>query len=621
MILLIAYPVYFFSSNFKKYTKERKSAELLIHTVILFVIVAVLGGIWAIPEIVAPFIPQKPEPTSEATPVESQEMSPEIPQEESYETPPETSPAESQPITIEKLMELWKKNLPASSTFRWIIVVTIFTFLAWLLGHEHGNNRWLRSVLTIVAMIALGWLVNFWMGILFLSVPMIAVYYSALRDLALIVMPASNPEDKVEQKKRINAFISYAWGTQSPMTVVNDHAWKKYDPRIPGDITWNFSEFPLPLINKLDRPGVVWTRSHQTVAISGGTQFKRIENPGISFTGRLERLDQVFDLRTQLRSREIEVVSKDGIRFIARYFTAFRIDNENWIEETYSKLRALNLNLRGANRLSYTQGSFPFSHLRVQATLGVTSTKVSEGTPLIYWDQWVMNVIEDQTRKVISQKNLDEMWRPANDYKFANAMDVIADEIKGNAEMTLRVAGILLFVARVVNFSFPTKKDSEDSAQDKKSEDDAPYKKKDEAKEKNDEAAKQKKKKELDEISRQQIATWGSEWERRRHSILAEAEAEAERAQQEARAYAESLLLNSIAEGLQKTHEINPELPRHVIAMRFLSSLQDYVHKELEEEEEEEGPGQSSEKKKREKLSRYLQEWQEMYFSSRGVEK
>ena len=161
-----------------------------------------------------------------------------------------------------------------------------------------------------------------------------------------------------------------------------------------------------------------------------------------------------------------------------------------------------------------------------------------------------MNVIEDQTRKIISQKNLDEMWRPANDYKFANTMDVIANELKGNSEVILRAAGILLVASRVVNFKFPF----------------------------TDEQG--------DEIAKQQIHTWGSEWERKRHGILAEAEADQNAHNRRARAYAESLLLNSIAEGLQKTYEINPELPRHVIAMRFLSSLQDYVHKEAPEEEE-----------------------------------
>lgn len=224
------------------------------------------------------------------------------------------------------------------------------------------------------------------------------------------------------------------------------------------------------------------------------------------------------------------------------------MDPETWSKETYDKLRPTNTLLRGADKPSYTKGSFPYSSLRVQAALGVTSTKAIAGNPIIYWDQWAINVVEDQTRKVISQKNLDEMWRPAEDKKFASAMDIIAKEIKENTETTLRAAGILLVVARVVGFQFPLPPEpTSDSPQ-------------------------------IDGISKQQIETWGSEWDRKRAEILDEAKAESEHAQEEARAHAESLFLNSIAEGLQKTKEMNPDLPRYVIAMRFLSTLKNYLH-------------------------------------------
>lgn len=557
--LLIAYPAYFFSSNLRKYTDERRSPELLSQTVLLILIVFGIAFVWALPDMIWWIWFNKP------VAIEANVIS---------------------DIQLERVLT-WGELAWVFSSVRLTVALAVFFALSFRLGREHGKRRWLASALGHIGVIVLGWLINRWMGILFISVPAIAVYYGALYSLANVVLPASDPEDRAEKKKKFFVLAAYTWGTQSPITVVDGHAWKKYEPRIPGDITWQFSDFPIPLLSKLQRPGLIWTKSHQAATISGGNRFKRVENPGVSFIGKLERLDQVFDLRLQLRSREIEAFSKDGIRFNVRYFTAFRVDREDWDRDLYSQIRRQNPFLRGADRLSYVRGSFPFSHARIQATLGITSTMVSEGTPLILWDQWVMNVIENQTRKVISQKNLDEMWRPANDYKFANAMDVIADEIRKNSEMTLRAAGILLLASRVVNFTFPRKEEQDDL------------------------------------IANQQIHTWGSEWERKRHNILAEAEAEAERAQQEARAYAESLLLNSIAEGLQKTQEINPELPRHVIAMRFLSSLQDYVHKELSEEDddEDEASSQVGERKKREKLGKYFQEWQDIFFSGRGARK
>jgi hypothetical protein len=249
------------------------------------------------------------------------------------------------------------------------------------------------------------------------------------------------------------------------------------------------------------------------------------------------------------------VVSQDGIKFKARVFTAFRMDPETWTKETYDKLRPLNPLLRAADKPSYTSGSFPFSHNRIQAALGITGSLAASPETIIPWDRWALNVVEDAARKVISQKTLDELWRPKNDKKYADALDIIAQEIKDSVIPILRSAGILPYATRIVNFRFPTENGQSDG------------------------------------IVMQQIASWGSEWQRKRSQILAKAEAEAERAQQEARAYAESMLLNSIAEGLQRTQEMHPRLPRYVIAMRFLSALQDYIHKTPEGEGEGESEG------------------------------
>jgi hypothetical protein len=517
LLLFFSYPLYFFAANLKKYVKEKKSGALLTETIILIVVVGVLGFFWALPEVLWRLV----------------------------------TLALRMPFN---LLTEWTNWAWLFSSVRWLEAFGAFYSIAWHFGKENGGTRWRESTLLHFGVMTLGWFFYRWLGLFLIALPILWAYRASLGNLASIVVPASDPEDRAEQKRRRNAFLSYTWGIQSPMTVVDGHAWKEYKPRINGDIAWSFADFPFPIIKNLDwRPGIIWTRSHQAIAITGGTKFKRIEPPGLSFTGRLERLDQVFDLRLQLRTREIEVVSKDGVHFVARYFAAFRIDNEEWKPDVYDALRPRNALLRGADKLSYTKGSFKFSAPRIQATLGVTSTKAATGDPL-YWDQWVMNIVEEHTRQVISQKKLDEMWRPAKDEKFANALDLIAKEIKESCETIVRSAGILLYVARVVNFRFLPKDGAKPG--------------------------------EMDEISGQQIATWKSEWDRRRDQVLAEANAESERAQQEARAYAEAVLLNAIAEGLEKTSEINPNLPRYVIAMRFLSALQDYIHKQPVEGED-----------------------------------
>jgi hypothetical protein len=453
-------------------------------------------------------------------------------------------------------------------TLRWIIFTLLMIGITSLYGKKFGENRWLYSTIGHVAVIFIGWLIQRWVGIVFISAPIIAAYYAALYSLAIVILPASDPDDRSEKQKRFLVLVSYTWGAQRPLIVPDGHAWNKPDTRISGDI---MSDLPVP--------GLVWARSHQVVGITAGTKFKRVDGPGMAYTGKLERPLQVIDLRIQTRSNVIDVVSKDGINFKAVVVAVFRLDPDTWNPELYDQLRLMNPILRGADRPSYTKGSFPFNHLRAQAAIGVTSSKVG-GDASVYWDQWVLNVVEDSARQVISKKNLDELWRPTKDKKLANALDKIAEEVKEIAVLTVRSAGILLMGSRVVNFRFSEEGKS-------------------------------------DEISEQQVESRSSEWKRKRIEIMADAEAESERTQQEAHAYAESLLLNSIAEGLQKTGEMHPRLPRYVIAMRYLSALQDYIHKQPPEADSEQDKKLKEYDNKVKELQDYFKSWQARFPSGK----
>ena len=565
-ILIALYPLYSFFTGLNKAVKEGKGRELVFQTLISYLLALIALVVWFLPEIVWVIL--------------------------FLVFGPALSP-----------FDKWEKLAWLISYWRLAVALGFFSFWVRLLGREFGNERWRASLRGLWIIVWLGAILARWMGIIFISLPLIWAYFALLGDLARSIMPYSNPEDRAERRKRTHAFISYTWGIQSPMVLVNEHAWAKHETRIPGDITWAFTDFPLPFIGRLlERPGLVWTPAHQVSAITGGTTFKRVDGPGVAFTGKLERLDQVFDLRLQLRTREIEAVSRDGVHFRARYFTAFRLDNQAWDRDLYHAMLHKNILLRNADKPGHTEGSFPFSKERIQATLSVTGTRAVSGDPLIYWDQWVMNVVEDQTRKVISQKKLDEMWRPANDSKFANAMDVLAAEIKKETEAVLHSAGILVFVARVVNFQFPVKKAKKEDDKEEKKEGDKEEKK---------EGDKEEKK--MDDISKQLLDAWLSENERQRIEKLSKAQAEADFAEQEARVYAESLLLNTIVESLQRAHEMDKDLPPHVIAMRFLTALQNYAHKQPLGETDKETDSEMV-KKKMSELSKAFKTWQENFF-------
>jgi len=510
VVILAGYPIYYIVGHIRK----SKLGELVRQITIVAIMVMVVGFFWWLPQLAGSYV---------ATIFPWTE------------------------IIAPKFDILLNRASHLATLFRWIEIAIAGFFLARLGGKEYGENRWFQSWLGHFGTIFLGLLVGRWMGIFFISMPLLAGYYWSLYNLAIIILPTSDPENRLERWMRFCILVSYTWGIQSPLYITNENSWGEIETRIPGDFTWDFSDFPIPLLGKLKlRPGMVWTRSHQVVSISGGTIFKRVDGPGVCFIGPLERPDQVFDLRLQLRTNKIDVVSKDGVGFKAVVFAGFRLDNEDWDDQIYDKLRLMNSLLRGGRKLTHTVGSFRYSHIRVQAALGTTGTKISADNLMVYWDQWALNVVEDHARKVISQKNLNELWRPEKDKQFANALDIIANEIRENAGPILRAAGILLVVSRVVNLDFTN----------------------------GDEKA--------DDVLNQQLATWASEWKKKCLDISSKAQAESEHAQQEAQAYAEQILLNSVADGLQKAHEMHPRIPRYVIAMRFLTALQEYIHQSAE---------------------------------------
>jgi hypothetical protein len=314
------------------------------------------------------------------------------------------------------------------------------------------------------------------------------------------------------------------------MYVVADHTGRQIEKRIDGEITRDFR-----------MPGVIWTRSHQVAGITAGVQFKRVDGPGAIFTYKFERPFQVIDLRSQSRSSEIDVTSQEGINYKALISIVFRIDREVWTKELYDEIRQRNPLLRGGERLSYTLGSFPFSHIRVRAALSTTGAINSkDDAAIVYWDQWTLTQVEEIARQVLALQPINGFWQLEGG--VTNTLDKISDEIKNKAASPLRTVGIHLLSARIVNFRFPEETEGK-----------------------------------IDLISKQQIETWKAAWERKRTETISIAEAEASRVQQEAWAYAQSLLLTSIAEGFEKAHDLYPDLPRSVIAMLFFGAIQDYI--------------------------------------------
>jgi hypothetical protein len=78
-------------------------------------------------------------------------------------------------------------------------------------------------------------------------------------------------------------------------------------------------------------------------------------------------------------------------------------------------------------------------------------------------------------------------------------------------------------------------------------------------------------------VVKQQIATWSAAWEKRASELLADGQAQAERLELEAKAYARYMFLTMVAEGLEKAKGVNKDLPKHVVAMRTIAAMEELL--------------------------------------------
>lgn len=429
-----------------------------------------------------------------------------------------------------------------------------FYLLVYFFTKEHGEKRGTNSILFHLTVATLGWFFGNWFGILFISTPILAVYYNSMFHLANGIIPISDAENKEEKWQRFRVFFWYTWGLQYPLQIADDKnsSERKSETRIVGSSSTSFSS-----------PGIIWLKSHQAAALTVGINFSRVEGPKVIFTKPFERLLEVVDLRTHLRSSSIDAVTKDGVRFKAGVFASFSLDREEWSVETYSQLFHKNhVLLHGKKPDANIDGIYPFSRPRVHSALmmrGKTSD-TPEKQNVVYWDDRVMNQVEIAATHILSDRRFDELWHPINDGPGMSALDEIADKLKERVSSNLLAHGVRLFAARVVRFDFSEYKESKHNDHDDEKVDN----------------------KEYDNVVKQHIKAWQVDWESQKSNILANANAESNRLQHEARAYAQSVLLTAIADGLQQTRIRYPNLPRHVIAMHFMGALEQMAHTQSE---------------------------------------
>ena len=429
------------------------------------------------------------------------------------------------PYYLEKLLQV-------NELARWVRWAEIFIIgFIFFKKRKQAGSRGITSFLFHFSLLFISWLIDRWIGILVIAAPLLFIYYYISSRVALSVIPFSNPNDKTERRKRIEIFISYLWGLQLPLWKTASINENEADKRIDG----------APSFWK-NLNGMVWTYPHQIAGISNGPKF-RADGPGLTFLSKDEQPFEIIDLRSRSCKSTIKAISKDGISLMMEVSISFVLDSEAWTRDYYQELLRANTMLRdGKEPNKNLDGTFPYSQARARSVLSYRSKKLSaEGEEQIQrWEDHVLALAEEAAREAVSERGVEDLWK-ARENETGTAAEEIANKIKILVRKDLQKVGITLLSAKASNFCFK------------------------------DEAINNAIK---DEVEQQNIATWSVEWERHRAISIANGQAEAERIQQEAHAYAHSVLLTSIADGLKQTRALHPNLPRYVIAMRFVGALE-----------------------------------------------
>jgi hypothetical protein len=441
------------------------------------------------------------------------------------------------PITMEKAT-----GTPAS-VFRWLLLYLVIPLWLFFMTRKQSGIRGMVFPFVMLTVGLVGWLFDHWVGVLLISLPLYLIFGWLVYNVAQVIIPVSDPENSRERWSRFKALLWYFVGTQYPFWVATGNVSRDIENRIKGANS-----------DRSYEPGTVWSYSHQVVGISTGVQFINVEGPGIVFTKSGQLPIALIDLRNQIRTAELDATTKDGVPIQVIINTSFKIDNEDWPKKGWksedrrqlSKDKETNPLVKEGLRIDRKIGAYPYSTARVKTVLSTTGINTTpppeEKNVNVYWDEWALMQIQNAARQVISQRNLDQMWKPIGDDPAASALDEMATSILELIRQPLRRAGVQINETRIIDFSIDQNSP----------------------------------------IAQRQINSWKSLWSQKITATLAEAEAIDKEEIEKAHAYAKSTILGGIAESIQKAHQENVDLPRHVIALYYIHAIEEYIRKQPE---------------------------------------
>jgi len=260
-----------------------------------------------------------------------------------------------------------------------LAAILLVVYPAYRVGKSFGKERGAAFVpalwLGYCASCAIGYWAGGTPGFLTITLPSLVIFWGGLFLIAPHLLPL---RDRGRWIKAFRSLVTFNLGTNFPYHVLEDRDLKE---RVSGN----------PYGRVFAGPGIVLTDPAHAPIIWEGLRFKDVGQPGLTFTKRFETIYQTVDLRPQLRSFDIEAITKDGIRIKVLTFVPFRL---NW-DGQQPKLK----------------GSFPFDKKRIFKTMWAQPVESGQKRA---WDEVVVITATQIMRQIIGQYRCDELCECAD---------------------------------------------------------------------------------------------------------------------------------------------------------------------------------------------------------------
>jgi regulator of protease activity HflC (stomatin/prohibitin superfamily) len=300
---------------------------------------------------------------------------------------------------------------------KWIgllAAILLVTLLANRIGRRFGRERGAVFVpalwLGYCASCAIGAWAGDWLGLLVITLPSLIVFWGGLFAVSHFLLPLT---DSSQWGTAFRSLATFALGTNYPYFVLEE---RELAPRVPGYPDGQF----------FAGPGIVLTDPAHAPIIWSGLDFKRIGNPGLTFTGRFETIFQTVDVRPQLRSFHVEAITKDGIRIRVLTFIPFKL-NAKGQEPALGK-------------------SFPLDEGSIYTAI---QRQPVEQEKRRSWDELVPIVATRLLRKIIGQYRFDELCEPFDPVKDPRV--AIREELLKQVRSEFRDSGIEIIGGGISN--------------------------------------------------------------------------------------------------------------------------------------------------------------------------